>query len=119
MAVQSPWAEDGSSGTAFSFSVAIAPCGAEESAPDAVTTAAPVDAPVSEQAVALEPHLRVLVADDQQTNRRLLRRAFSNFFGEGWEVTEASTAEEALDLAGESDYDIVARSKLELQHVAG
>ena len=46
-----------------------------------------------------ESGLRVLVADDGQTNRRLLRRAFTGFFGQDWLVTEATTAEEALALA--------------------
>ena len=112
--VESPWAEDGSSGTAFSFSVNMAACTADESLtyqPAAET--APAAAPVKEppQAASLEPvfapHLRVLVADDQQTNRRLLERAFTKFFGEGWSVAEASTAEQALELSGESDFDIV------------
>ena len=53
------------------------------------------------------PNLRVLVADDQITNRRLLRRAFTRYFGQGWQVTEATTAEEALALALESEFALI------------
>jgi hypothetical protein len=42
------------------------------------------------------PNLRVLIADDQPTNRRLLRRAFTSFFGPSpWAISEAATAEQA------------------------
>ena len=58
------------------------------------------------------PNLRVLVADDQITNRRLLRRAFTRYFGQGWQVTEATTAEEALALALESEFALIVMSPL-------
>lgn len=113
--VASPWADDGSSGTAFSFSVDMAACTTEEYPPPAETTPSAAAA-VSEQAVGLEPafapHLRVLVADDQLTNRRLLERAFTKFFGEGWSVTEASSAEQALELASATDFDIVVMDEI-------
>ena len=63
--------------------------------------AAAADAPVAP----FEPNLRVLVADDGMTNRRLLRRAFTGFFGQDWQVTEATTAEEALALVLEAPPD--------------
>ena len=116
--VVSPWADDGSSGTAFSFSVDMAACSTEESLtyPPPAETTPSAAAAVSEQAVGLEPafapHLRVLVADDQLTNRRLLERAFTKFFGEGWSVTEATSAEQALELAGAIDFDIVVMDEI-------
>ena len=122
MRVESPWAEDGASGTAFSFTVEMAVCGsADDPEPPTAAETAPADITVSERAVGPEPapppqqfapNLHVLVADDQLTNRRLLQRAFTKFFGEGWSVTEASTAEQALELAGRTDFDIVVMDEI-------
>ena len=67
----------------------------EEQQPEAVATVEAAEGATSR----FEPNLRVLVADDQLTNRRLLRVAFSKHFGAGWQVTEVTTAEEALALA--------------------
>ena len=67
----------------------------------AAAVAAAADAAV----LPFEPNLRVLVADDGMTNRRLLRRAFTGFFGQDWLVTEATTAEEALSLVLEAPAD--------------
>ncbi len=132
--VESPWAADGSPGTAFSFSVDMASCSAADAAAGAPPTqltaatlrAAPTllhgegeharAAPPPPAAVApppqFAPNLRVLVADDQPTNRRLLRRAFTSFFGEGWAVREASTAEQALELATETAFDVVVMDEI-------
>ena len=54
-----------------------------------------------------EPNLRVLVADDALMNRRLLRRAFTSYFGQGWSVTEATSAEEAVLLATETAFEVI------------
>merc|ERR1712194_405059 len=59
-----------------------------------------------------ESNLRVLIADDQMTNRRLLHRVFSKYFGAGWVVTEATTAEEALALATASDFALVVMDEI-------
>ena len=57
--------------------------------------------------VLFEPNLRVLIADDALMNRRLLRRAFTCYFGPGWSVTEATTAEEAVLLATETAFEVI------------
>ena len=76
------------------------------SAAAAVAAAAAAAAAAADAAVLpFEPNLRVLVADDGMTNRRLLRRAFTGFFGQDWLVTEATTAEEALSLVLEAPPD--------------
>ena len=54
----------------------------------------------------------MLVADDGQTNRRLLRRAFTGFFGQDWLVTEATTAEEALALAIDNEYALIVMDEI-------
>ena len=59
-----------------------------------------------------EPNLRVLIADDGLTNRRLLRRVFTGFFGQGWLVTEATSAEEALTLAIETDFALIVMDEI-------
>ena len=59
-----------------------------------------------------ESDLRVLIADDGQTNRRLLRRAFTGFFGQGWAVTEATTAEEALALAIDTEFGLIVMDEI-------
>ena len=59
-----------------------------------------------------EPNLRVLIADDGQTNRRLLHRAFTGFFGQGWLVTEATSAEEALALAIETEFELIVMDEI-------
>ena len=68
--------------------------------------AAPDDAP------RFEPNLRVLVADDVLMNRRLLRRAFTSYFGQGWSVTEATTAEEAVLLATETEFAVIVMDEI-------
>ena len=76
------------------------------SAAAAVAASAAASAAAADAAVLpFEPNLRVLVADDGMTNRRLLRRAFTGFFGQDWQVTEATTAEEALSLVFEAPPD--------------
>ena len=109
--VESPWAADGSAGTAFRFSVDMARGGAAVDSspwtsaeaeaeggalgsmpPQPQATPTPTPKPLPQFA----PNLHVLIADDQPTNRRLLRRAFTSFFGPSpWDVSEASTAEQA------------------------
>ena len=59
-----------------------------------------------------EPNLRVLVADDGQTNRRLLRRAFTGYFGQDWSVVEASSADEALSLATATEFELVVMDEI-------
>ena len=59
-----------------------------------------------------EPNLRVLIADDGLTNRRLLRRAFTGNFGQGWLVTEATSAEEALTLAIETEFALIVMDEI-------
>jgi CheY-like chemotaxis protein len=56
-----------------------------------------VQASVAQESEALPETLRVLVADDMQMNKKLLRRAFLTVRPH-WTVTMASTAEEALEL---------------------
>ena len=68
--------------------------------------AAPDDRP------SFEPNLRVLVADDALMNRRLLRRAFTSYFGHGWSVTEATTAEEAVSLATETEFAVIVMDEI-------
>ena len=74
--------------------------------------------PPSEQASApdeppvFEPNLRVLVADDALMNRRLLRRAFTSYFGQGWSVTEATSAEEAVLLATETAFEVIVMDEI-------
>ena len=59
-----------------------------------------------------EPNLRVLVADDVLMNRRLLRRAFTSYFGQGWSVTEATSAEEAVLLATETAFEVIVMDEI-------
>ena len=59
-----------------------------------------------------EPNLRVLVADDALMNRRLLRRAFTSYFGQGWSVTEATSAEEAVLLATETAFEVIVMDEI-------
>ena len=77
---------------------AVPPAGAVPLPPDAGATAAAAAVPAAPPPAPLSfpPGVRVLVADDVRINRTLLRRAFVSGFGEGWSVTEAATAEEAL-----------------------
>jgi CheY-like chemotaxis protein len=61
---------------------------------------------------ALPSGLRCLVADDMPMNRKLMRRALERFCGSGWTVTDASTAEKAVELAcppsgGSSPFDLI------------
>jgi CheY-like chemotaxis protein len=60
------------------------------------------------------PPLRVLLADDTPANRKLLHRAFTRFFGPGWEVSEAATAEEALRLGLETRFAVVSADEAPL-----
>jgi len=62
--------------------------------------------------VLFEPNLRVLIADDALMNRRLLRRAFTCYFGPGWSVTEATTAEEAVLLATETAFEVIVMDEI-------
>ena len=62
--------------------------------------------------VLFEPNLRVLIADDALMNRRLLRRAFTCYFGQGWSVTEATTAEEAVLLATETAFEVIVMDEI-------
>jgi len=59
-----------------------------------------------------EANLRVLVADDALMNRRLLRRAFTSYFGHGWSVTEATSAEEAVSLAKETEFALIVMDEI-------
>uniref|UniRef100_A0A7S0F466 histidine kinase n=1 Tax=Phaeocystis antarctica TaxID=33657 RepID=A0A7S0F466_9EUKA len=59
-----------------------------------------------------EANLRVLVADDALMNRRLLRRAFTSYFGQDWSVTEATSAEEAVSLAKETEFALIVMDEI-------
>jgi signal transduction histidine kinase/CheY-like chemotaxis protein len=59
-----------------------------------------------------ENNLRVLVADDVLMNRRLLGRAFTSYFGQGWSVTEATSAEEAVLLATETAFEVIVMDEI-------
>ena len=72
----------------------------------------PAAADTEEGARRFEPDLRVLVADDQLTNRRLLRCAFTKHFGKGWHVTEVATAEEALAAATSSGFALIVMDEI-------
>ena len=129
--VESPWRSDGP-GAAFYFSidVAVAPAAAGvEKEPDLVSNSVVQEVqnqwrvedpaqvlPQPGQAADVPPYfessLRVLVADDGQTNRRLLRRVFTGFFGQGWSVTEATTAEEALALAIDTEFALIVMDEI-------
>ena len=64
--------------------------------PQLQATPTPTPTPTLTPLPQFAPNLRVLIADDQSTNRRLLRRAFTSFFGPSpWAISEASTAEQA------------------------
>ena len=59
--------------------------------------------------------VRVLVADDMASpNRKLLRHAFTRFFGAEWHVAEAETAEQALAMATAEPggYDVVVMDEI-------
>lgn len=58
--------------------------------------------------------VRVLVADDMASpNRKLMRHAFTRFFGAEWHVAEAETAEQALAMAtAEPGYEIVVMDEI-------
>ena len=56
--------------------------------------------------------VRVLIADDALMNRRLLRRAFTCYFGQGWSVTEATSAEEAVLLATETAFEVIVMDEI-------
>ena len=58
----------------------------------------------------------MLVADDQLTNRRLLRSAFSKHFGAGWLVTEATTAEEALERDRRRRFALIVTGRWQVAH---
>ena len=133
--VESPWRSDGP-GAAFYFSVdmavvpdAVDSMGAvqevqitvepvslvENPATTAMRVGAGQAAAAADAAAPCEPFesgLRVLIADDGQTNRRLLRRAFTGFFGQDWLVTEATTAEEALALAIDTEYALIVMDEI-------
>ena len=130
--VESPWRSDGP-GAAFYFTVDMVPAAASgseivlEVSPGRVTAVQEVQITIEpsaedpakaipRQAAApyapFEPNLRVLIADDGQTNRRLLRRAFTGFFGQGWLVTEATSAEEALTLAIETEFALIVMDEI-------
>ena len=61
--------------------------------PTAIPPASLGDKPSSQ----FDPGLRVLIIDDMRTNRMLLRRAFTKFFGEKWLVDEREQASQALE----------------------
>ena len=129
--VESPWRSDGP-GAAFYFSIdmAMAPVapaasGLEKESEHARALALegrvedlangvlqPGQAAVPDTPPNFESNLRVLVADDGQTNRRLLCRAFTGYFGQGWSVTEASSAEEALSLATETEFALIVMDEI-------
>jgi CheY-like chemotaxis protein len=86
-----------------------------DTSPDSVTMATDGMAPATSAADELpvfEPNLRVLVADDALMNRRLLRRAFTSYFGQGWSVTEATSAEEAVLLATETAFEVIVMDEI-------
>ena len=129
--VESPWRSDGP-GAAFYFSIdmAMAPVapaasGLEKESEHARALALegrvedlangvlqPGQAAVPDTPPNFESNLRVLVADDGQTNRRLLCRAFTGYFGQGWSVTEASSAEEAVLLATETEFAVIVMDEI-------
>ena len=130
--VESPWRSD-EPGAAFYFTVDMVPAAASgseivlEVSPGRVTAVQEVQITIEPSAedpakaipgqaaapyAPFEPNLRVLIADDGQTNRRLLRRAFTGFFGQGWLVTEATSAEEALTLAIETEFALIVMDEI-------
>eukprot|EP00964_Phaeocystis_antarctica_P153176 scaffold121306_cov63-Phaeocystis_antarctica.AAC.2 len=68
--------------------------------------------PAPDDRPSFEPNLRVLVADDALMNRRLLRRAFTGYFGQGWSVTDATSAEEAVSLAKETEFALIVMDEI-------
>ena len=72
----------------------------------------PGQASAPDEPPVFEPNLRVLVADDAMMNRRLLRRAFTSYFGQGWSVTEATSAEEAVLLATETAFEVIVMDEI-------
>ena len=87
--VRSPW-QEGQTGSEFAFNLTLRKT-AESS------DQAPVTRGISPSTShTLPPDLRVLLADDVKTNRKLIWLALTRHCGERWNVVEASTGEEAL-----------------------
>jgi len=51
--------------------------------------------------------LKILIADDAKTNRKLLRAAFERHCSASWSVSEACSGEEAVQLCEEERFDLV------------
>ena len=87
--VRSPW-QEGQTGSEFAFNLTLR------------KTVEPSDqAPATRSSSPSKNHtlptdLRVLLADDVKTNRKLIRLALTRHCGERWDIVEASTGEEAL-----------------------
>lgn len=60
--------------------------------------------PDSGQQIAAAPPTRVLLVEDNETNRFIARRLLEN---DGHSVTEATNGAEALEIAGEDPFDII------------
>ena len=87
--VRSPW-QEGQTGSEFAFDLTLRKT-AESSDQAPVTRCS---SPSTSHT--LPPDLRVLLADDVKTNRKLIWLALTRHCGERWNVVEASTGEEAL-----------------------
>lgn len=86
--VRSPW-QEGQTGSEFAFNLTVRTVESSDQAP-ATRSISPSKNHM------LPPDLRVLLADDVKTNRKLIRLALTRHCGERWEIVEASTGEEAL-----------------------
>ena len=90
--VRSPW-QEGQTGSEFAFNLTLRETiEGSERAPTATRPSSPSNNHL------LPSDLRVLLADDVKTNRKLIRLALTRHCGERWGIVEASTGEEALQM---------------------
>ena len=90
--VKSPW-QEGQTGSEFAFNLTLSKT---VKGPDQKHRAARPSSPSKSHE--LPSDLRVLLADDVKTNRKLIRLALTRHCGERWDIVEASTGEEALQM---------------------
>jgi signal transduction histidine kinase/CheY-like chemotaxis protein len=87
--VRSPW-QEGQTGSEFAFNLTLRRSVEPSDRAPATRSSSP------SKNHTLPPDLRVLLADDVKTNRKLIRLALTRHCGERWDIVEASTGEEAL-----------------------